>query len=179
MWGALLMISASCSSFGGLATVRIFLGCFKATIAPGFVMLTSTWYTQKEQASRASIWVATLGIFSTLNGIMTFAIGHIKGSLSPWRYIFLILGSITFLWELFLIYTVPENPATTKWLSDDEKVTAIQRVVENKAGTKTKTGIRSQILESFYRYQSNTHLPNCFLQRLLWRSTCFPIFDHG
>ncbi|KAJ9139443.1 MFS general substrate transporter [Pleurostoma richardsiae] len=148
-WGIMLMITASCSSFGGLATCRFFLGAFEATIAPGFVTLTSTWYTQQEQASRASLWVATLGIFSTINGIVTFGIGHISGSLSPWKYIFLILGAITFLWGLVFLYIVPDNPATARWLSDDEKVTALQRVVNNKAGTKTRVIERSQILEAF------------------------------
>ena len=148
-WGILLMITASTSSFAGLATCRFFLGAFEATIAPGFVTLTSTWYTQQEQASRASIWVATLGIFSTINGIVTFGIGHITGSLSPWKYIFLILGAITFLWGLVFLYVVPDNPATSRWLSDNEKVTALQRVVDNKAGTKTKEIDRSQIREAF------------------------------
>ncbi|KAH9909754.1 major facilitator superfamily domain-containing protein [Xylariomycetidae sp. FL2044] len=147
-WGALLMVTASTSSFGGLATVRFLLGAFEATIAPGFVTLTSTWYTQKEQASRASVWVATLGLFSTVNGILTFGIGHITGSLSPWKYIFLILGALTFLWGLVFLYVVPDNPATSRWLTDDEKVTAIQRVVENKAGTKTSAVDRAQILEA-------------------------------
>ncbi|KAH8883375.1 MFS general substrate transporter [Thozetella sp. PMI_491] len=148
-WGILLMITAACSSFAGLATCRFFLGAFEATIAPGFVTLTSTWYTQQEQASRASVWVATLGIFSTINGIVTFGIGHITGSLSPWKYIYLILGSITFLWGLVFLYVVPDNPATSRWLSQDEKVTAIQRVIENKSGTKSRAIDRSQIIEAF------------------------------
>ena len=43
---------------------------------------------------------------------------------------------------------VPDNPATARWLSEDEKLVAIQRVVENKTGTKSKTFVKEQVVEA-------------------------------
>jgi hypothetical protein len=53
------------------------------------------------------------------------------------------------IWGLFFLWVVPDNPANSKWLNEDEKLTAIQRVVENKAGTKRGTIIKAQIWEAF------------------------------
>jgi len=40
LWGAVLLTTAACSSFAGLATVRFLLGMTEATISPGFVAVT-------------------------------------------------------------------------------------------------------------------------------------------
>ena len=142
------MITATCSSFAGLATVRFMLGMFEATISPGFVAITGIWWTRQEQASRSAIWVSFLGFFGTIGGLITFGIGHIEGSLATWKLIFLILGAFTIVWGVLFVIVVPDNPATCKWLTQEERVVAIQRVVENKTGTKSTTFVKAQVLEA-------------------------------
>jgi MFS family permease len=142
------MLTATCSSFGGLATVRFMLGMFEATISPGFVAITGIWWTRQEQASRSAIWISFLGFFGTIGGLITFGIGHISGSLSTWKLIYLILGAFTVVWGVLFIVVVLDNPATARWLTEEEKVVAVQRVVENKTGTKSKTFVKEQVLEA-------------------------------
>ncbi len=142
------MLTATCSSFGGLATVRFMLGMFEATISPGFVAITGIWWTRQEQASRSAIWISFLGFFGTIGGLITFGIGHISGSLSTWKLIYLILGAFSVVWGVLFIVVVPDNPATARWLTEEEKVVAVQRVVENKTGTKSKTFAKEQVLEA-------------------------------
>ncbi len=108
------MLTATCSSFGGLATVRFMLGMFEATLSSGFVAITSIWWTRQEQASRSAIWISFLGFFGTIGGLITFGIGHISGSLSTWKLIYLILGAFTVVWGVLFIIFVPDNPATAR-----------------------------------------------------------------
>jgi MFS family permease len=143
------MITASCSSFAGLATARFFLGVFESTITPGFVAITAIWWTREEQVIRGMAWVAFNGVFSTFGGLITFGIGHIDGALSTWKYIYLILGAITILWGFLFIWMVPDNPATARWLTEEQQIIAIQRVIDNKTGTKTRQFDTSQIMEAF------------------------------
>jgi hypothetical protein len=124
------------------------LGMFEATISPGFVAITGIWWTRQEQASRSAIWISFLGFFGTIGGLITFGIGHISGSLSTWKLIYLILGAFTVVWGVLFIVVVPDNPATARWLTEEEKVVAVQRVVENKTGTKSKTFAKEQVLEA-------------------------------
>ncbi|RDW84454.1 hypothetical protein BP6252_02044 [Coleophoma cylindrospora] len=147
-WASILMITAACSSFAGLATVRFLLGMFEATISPGFVAITGIWWTRQEQASRSAIWVSFLGFFGTIGGLITYGIGHIQGSLATWKLIYLILGAFTVVWGILFIIVVPDNPATTRWLTEEERIVAVQRVLENKTGTKTRTFVKAQVIEA-------------------------------
>lgn len=42
-WGAVLMATAACSDFSGLAACRFFLGVFEAPITPCFMMIVGMW----------------------------------------------------------------------------------------------------------------------------------------
>jgi MFS family permease len=148
VWGVILIATAASSSFGGLATARFFLGVTEATISPGFVAVTGMWWTRAEQAGRSSLWISFLGVGSFVGVLLAYGIGHITGSLNTWRYIYLILGAVTAVWGVLFALFVPDGPARVKWLSEAEKVIAVQRVVENKTGTKSRHFDRAQVVEA-------------------------------
>ncbi|KAK7747233.1 hypothetical protein SLS53_001486 [Cytospora paraplurivora] len=149
LWGGILMTTAACSSFAGIAAVRFLLGVTEATISPGFVAITGIWWTRTEQAGRSALWISFLGIGSFVGVLIAYGIGHITtGSLSAWKYIFLILGAVTFLWGFMFFIFVPDSPLEVKWLSEEEKVIAVQRIVANKTGTKTRQLDQTQIFEA-------------------------------
>ncbi|KAI0126071.1 major facilitator superfamily domain-containing protein [Xylariales sp. AK1849] len=148
LWGIVLMATAACSSFGGLAAARFILGVTEATISPGFVAVTGIWWTRQEQAGRSALWVSFLGVGSFIGVLLAYGIGHITGGLNPWRYIFIILGAVTVIWGVLFVLFVPDSPTRVKWLSEEEKIIAIQRVIENKTGTKSRRFVKSQIIEA-------------------------------
>lgn len=43
---------------------------------------------------------------------------------------------------------MPDNPATTRWLTEEERIVALQRVIENKTGTKSRTFVKAQAWEA-------------------------------
>lgn len=148
LWGVILMATAACSSFGGLATARFILGMTEATISPGFVAVTGIWWTRQEQASRSALWISFLGVGSFVGVLIAYGIGHITGHLNPWRYIYLILGAVTIVWGVLFTLFVPDSPSRVKWLTEEEKVIAVQRVIENKTGTKSRRFVKEQVMEA-------------------------------
>ncbi|KAF4302431.1 putative allantoate permease protein [Botryosphaeria dothidea] len=151
LWASILMTTAACTSFAGLATVRFFLGVTEATISPGFVAITGIWWTRHEQAARSALWISFLGVGSLLGGLIAFGIGHIgTGALASWQYIFLVLGAATAAWGVLFVLVVPDGPASAgiRWLTPAERVVAVQRVVGNKTGTKSRTFVRAQVVEA-------------------------------
>jgi ACS family allantoate permease-like MFS transporter len=98
IWGIVLMCHAAANDFAGLAATRTFLGMFEASINPGTMVIFSMWYKRSEQPFRMGIWVGSAGLGYVLAGIASFGIGHIDGSMSSWRYMFLIWGAVTTLW---------------------------------------------------------------------------------
>ncbi|OIW25435.1 MFS general substrate transporter [Coniochaeta ligniaria NRRL 30616] len=148
LWGCILMTTAACSSFAGLATVRFLLGVTEATISPGFVAVTGMWWTRQEQAGRSALWISFLGVGSFVGTLVSYGIGHITGSLKPWKYIFIILGAVTIVWGVIFTIFVPDSPSQVKWLTEEEKVIAVQRIAVNKMGTKSRRFVKAQIIEA-------------------------------
>lgn len=42
-WGVIVGVTAACTNYGGLISVRFLLGVAEATITPAFMFITSTW----------------------------------------------------------------------------------------------------------------------------------------
>ena len=132
IWGALLMCMAACKNFAGLMAVRFFLGLFEAAIQPACIIISSTWYTKKEQPLRLALWSNTFaGIF---NGIFGYGMGHWKGALSIWKYMFLVYGSVTVVWGIACFFLIPSNMEDSWFLNENEKKCAVARTATNQTG---------------------------------------------
>lgn len=55
--------------------------------------------------------------------------------LSSWRWLFILEGAVTITAAVAAMFILPDYPATTKWLSDQEKAVAIYRL-EKDTGVK-------------------------------------------
>lgn len=67
-----------------------------------------------------------LGIISSL---LAYGIGHITHSISPWRWMFIILGVATFLLGFGLLFLLPDSISSAKFLTPRERQWAGDRVV--------------------------------------------------
>lgn len=69
---------------------------------------------------------------------MLIGIGHIHGTLHPWRYQYLILGTITVIWDIVMVFFLPQNPATASFLRPEERGTAVERMRAEQTGIENK-----------------------------------------
>ena len=56
VWSVALLCHAAAKSFGDLFACRAFLGICEGAITPGFLIVTSMFYTRKEQSQRVGYW---------------------------------------------------------------------------------------------------------------------------
>lgn len=133
-WGAMLMITAACTSFTGMAICRFLLGVFEAPITPCFMMIVGMWYTRSEQPFRAGVFYSCNGLGAMVGGLLTFGIGQIK-TIAVWRAIYLILGGVTLLWGLLMFFWLPDDIMSAKRFTLEEKALLIGR------GRLARTGI--------------------------------------
>lgn len=91
-WGAVVAVTAACKGFGSLFIVRFLLGVAEATISPAFVYITSMWYAREEIPIRTGIWFAGNSLGGILAGLIAYGIGHIRGPLAPWMWLFIVCG---------------------------------------------------------------------------------------
>ncbi|EIM90956.1 MFS general substrate transporter [Stereum hirsutum FP-91666 SS1] len=128
LWGLIVALTAACTNFGGLMAVRFLLGVAEATITPAFVYVTAMWYTREEIPVRTGIWFAgnSFGGFAT--SLIAYGVGHIERPLTAWQWLFIIFGVATGLWGIAMLFTLPDSISSCKFLTEEEKQYATERV---------------------------------------------------
>ena len=145
------MCHAACSNFAGLMVTRFFLGAGEAAIAPGFGLITSMFYTRKEQPLRQGAWWMGNSIANIFGGLIAYGVGKLPTSgVEHWQLLFLILGAVTAGYGIVLFLFLPDSPAKAVFLKERDRQVAVNRTLENKTGfMDTETFITKQIWDAF------------------------------
>ncbi|KAJ5743085.1 hypothetical protein N7533_010187 [Penicillium manginii] len=108
-WGSMLMITAACSSFTGMAICRFLLGIFEAPITPCFMMIVGMWYTRAQQPFRA-------GVFYSCNGVGAMIEPYTSSSVES-----------RFAGGVLMLFFLPDDIISAKRFKLDEKALLIAR----------------------------------------------------
>lgn len=166
-WGVILMTTPACHNFAGIASNRFLLGLLESAVNPGFVLIMSMvrhsrslsilmklmvlqWYSSAEQPLRLEAYYCTNGIATMFGGLIGYAVGHIKSGLPRWMYVFLIFGSCSILMGIVTLLFLPDLPTTAKFLKDNERVLAVDRVAANRQGVKNRHFKKYQAWQTLY-----------------------------
>ena len=79
--------------------------------------------------------------------VINYGLGHITGSLSPWRYMYIVAGSITVLWSFVILFFMPPDPIRAKAFNEREKYIAVARMRTNNTGVRNTHFKRAQLFE--------------------------------
>ncbi|KAF2019453.1 MFS general substrate transporter [Aaosphaeria arxii CBS 175.79] len=137
VWGALCACSGVVHNFHGLLVTRFFLGFVEAAFYPGCLATLSAWYIRKELSIRTGLFYCGSMLSGAFSGLIAAGINSglngARGLLS-WRWIFIIEGSITVAIAIAAFFILPNYPATTKWLTPQERALAMWRLEVDAAG---------------------------------------------
>ncbi|KAL4995523.1 fungal-specific transcription factor domain-containing protein [Aspergillus recurvatus] len=122
--------------------------CLEAIIVPSISLIIAGFYTKSEQPPRNALVFAAAS--SIINGFLSWAVGHIPSSapLAIWQYLFLITGSVSTLWSIFVFVFLPDSPMNAFFLTERERYHSIQRLAENKTGIANRQWKWDQALEA-------------------------------
>ncbi|KAJ3513869.1 hypothetical protein NMY22_g14914 [Coprinellus aureogranulatus] len=149
VWSIALLCHAAASSFGALVACRMVLGACEAVILPGFMIVTSMFYTRKEHTRRVGYWYMTGMFGSSCLGFIAFGLLHVTGTrLMQWQWMMIIMGIVTFLYAIIFLIFFPDSPANARFLSPEERTLAVQRIKVNQAGVENKRWKREQFVEA-------------------------------
>lgn len=134
VWGVISAATAGAQSFGGLLTIRFFLGFVEAAYFPGVLLYLSMWYTRKELAFRTAIMYSGSLLSGAFGGLI--AAGILNGlngarGLAAWRWLFIIEGSMTVVISFCALFVLPNFPRTTTFLTEQERQLAVWRLDED------------------------------------------------
>lgn len=92
------MCSGAAKNMAELIVTRCFLGIFEAAFGAGAPYFLSLLYKRRELGFRMSLLLGMSPLANTFASSLAYGITHIKGSLAPWRLLFLI-GASRHIWE--------------------------------------------------------------------------------
>lgn len=149
IWGVLVMLHAVCNNFSGFYALRFFLGVLEACVSPSLILIVSMWYKQNERASRISWFYAGNLSTSVAGGGIAYGVTFFKGSIEPWKLLYLILGILAVINGFLVVLFLPDSPTTARFLSEEERLAALERVRLDQGGTHNRHIKRHQIVDTF------------------------------
>ncbi|OQD90030.1 hypothetical protein PENANT_c002G07853 [Penicillium antarcticum] len=145
IWGVISACQAAIQSFSGLIVTRFFLGFIEAPFFPGAVMLMSSWYTRQELSHRIAWFYSGSSLANAFGGLIGAGVlGNLDGAhgIAGWRWLFIIEGCITIGISLLAAVFLPNYPASTSWLDEEEQAYAQWRLMHD-AGEADEVGSTS------------------------------------
>ncbi|KAF7562918.1 hypothetical protein G7046_g1254 [Stylonectria norvegica] len=149
LWGSALTIMSSCTNFSSLLGLRFVLGSFEAMIAPSCVAVTQMWWRRGEQTLRTSYWNAMNGVTFIVGSLFTYGLGHIESRvLFKYQIVFMFCGLITVCYSVMVLALMPDSPMEAKYLTEPEKLIAVERLRANQMGVASRTWRWDHVLET-------------------------------
>ncbi|KAK9327431.1 major facilitator superfamily domain-containing protein [Lipomyces starkeyi] len=132
IWGVVSCSQAAVHSFGGLIACRFMLGIVEAPFFPGAIMMMSSWYTRGELAYRIAWFYSGNAMANMFGGLLGAGVlGNLSGAhgIEGWRWLFIIEGVTTIGIALISMLLLPNFPASSMWLNEEERAFAQWRLV--------------------------------------------------
>ncbi|PGH10921.1 hypothetical protein AJ79_05166 [Helicocarpus griseus UAMH5409] len=147
LWGVCLILTPVCRDFKDLYAQRFFLGVLESGISPMFMLIVGGWYKKNEQALRMGVWYCCTGYVSIFSPLINYGLGHITGSLSPWKYMYLVAGAVTILWGAAVWFLLPPDPVRARGLDERQRYIAVARLRSNNSGVRNTHYKAGQVYE--------------------------------
>ncbi|KAI4601006.1 hypothetical protein KJ359_013171 [Pestalotiopsis sp. 9143b] len=165
-------IGLSVKNFAGAMTVRFFLGVFESAVSPGFALFTSQWWTIREQGSRTAFWFSFNGWGQILGGFIAYGIAvgteaH-PVAIKSWQLVFLVVGFFTAAMGVLFLYFMPDNQLNARFLTEKERLMAVERIRINQQGVgnkhwklyQVKEALTDPMIWAFVFYSLVADIPN-------------------
>ncbi|ETS74505.1 hypothetical protein PFICI_14371 [Pestalotiopsis fici W106-1] len=133
LWGIVSGCSGAVHNFAGMAACRFFLGITEAPFFAGVAFLFSGWYTRAELGLRLGIFFCAAMLSGAFGGLFAAGIAAAfqGNAIASWRWLFIIEGAATVVFACATAFVIPDWPATTKWLTEEEKALGVVRLIED------------------------------------------------
>ncbi|TIA70300.1 hypothetical protein E3P92_03241 [Wallemia ichthyophaga] len=134
-WGIVTVCSAAVQTYEGMIVNRIALAVAESGFFPGILYYFTFWYNDDERASRFAFFVASSSLSGAFSGLLATGCSYLNGlghpALSGWRWLNIIEGVPTVIVGILIYFLLPDYPETAKFLTEEERQIAVQRLGES------------------------------------------------
>ncbi|KAL4761712.1 major facilitator superfamily domain-containing protein [Aspergillus foveolatus] len=145
IWGLCLILTPLCHNYRSLYAQRFLLGMLESGISPMFMMIVVRLMILRP--TRLSGWDTCTGYVSIFSPLVNYGLGHIQGSLSSWKYMYLFAGALTITWGLILDFVLPSDPVSARGFTERERYISVARLRTNNSGIRNTHFKMGQVVE--------------------------------
>ena len=158
-------------NFSGFLAVRFFLGVAESGLFPGVVFYLSMWYKRAEQHYRVALFFSAASLAGAFGGILAWGIAHMSdvGGYHGWRWIFILEGLFTVVVSISAYFLVHNYPASSTFLSEDEKQFVIKRLENDSDAIRHETFTWAAVIKALKD-------PKVFLYGLGFHTMSLPLY---
>ncbi|KAE8418412.1 major facilitator superfamily domain-containing protein [Aspergillus pseudocaelatus] len=138
-WGICLILTPVCHNYQSLYAQRFFLGVLESGISPMVVGI--------RRMNKLFVWDNCTGYVSIFSPLVNYGLGHIKGSLSSWKYMYLFAGALTISWGIILNFVLPPDPVSARGFTERERYISVARLRTNNSGVRNTHFKMGQVVE--------------------------------
>ncbi|KAF5613573.1 allantoate permease [Fusarium subglutinans] len=129
-WGVTLVLMTWASNFKTLMVARFFLDVVE------------------EKRADVADWIVVLHEWVDLGSLITYGLARIDSKMKPYQIIFLFFGAITVGVSFVMFFWMPNSPTEAKFLTDEDKIIAIERLRNNQMGVMSREWRMSHVVET-------------------------------
>ncbi|WWC95061.1 hypothetical protein V866_001913 [Kwoniella sp. B9012] len=127
-WGLASTLQGVTSSYGGMLACRVVIAALEAGGGPAIAFYFTMLYPREEFGLRWAIFQAVSCIANAFAGAAAYGLVQAKTSITPWKLVFIVESTPTFLAAALIFLLLPSGPDRCAWLSPRENEIARERV---------------------------------------------------
>jgi MFS family permease len=133
-FGVTCIGTAFVKNFAQLIFLRLLLGLTEGGMMPGTSFYLSTFYKREELLFRVGIFASSASMAGAFGGLLATGLTKIPrwgaphAQLATWRNIFFFEGLITVIVGIAAPFVLPKSPETSNFLTERERMIAIERL---------------------------------------------------
>ena len=131
------------------------LGIIEAMYGPGVPLYLSFFYPREKIGLRTGIFLSGSALANAYGGALAYGIAQAKGSIGPWRILFIVEGVPTCLIAVLAWFIIPDSPATAYFLKGRDREVAIELSLRQPGDRTDTKGLQwKQVLGAVLDYRS-------------------------
>ncbi|KAK0719046.1 major facilitator superfamily domain-containing protein [Apiosordaria backusii] len=154
-WGLVCLCIGFVKSYAGLIVCRLLLGLFEGGILGGVIIYLAMFYKRHEMLYRSGLFYCAAPLSGAFGGLLAGALGNIEvGGYKRWPWIFFgrslvcehletstnismmtVEGAATVVFGIVCFFFMPDTPAASRFLTDEERDWALKRMMIDASGS--------------------------------------------
>lgn len=128
LWTIVIFLHCTAFNYSGVLALRFFLGMVESVVIPLLNVTMGQFLTASEKAMSSPLFFSTCLGVTIPTGFIAYGVMFIDSSVRQWKIFMMIIGGLTFCLSILVFFFYPNNPATAKFLTIEERIWTIRRV---------------------------------------------------